>query len=125
MTGMDRRTITVQLMSGPHDGLLLRLNLDKGHETAWVIGRSDACDIALPYDPQVSRTHARLVCTTNDETMADALDDQQATQVRFRLIDANSRNGTYLGNRKLRNEGVDLEPGQLFRVGRTWLRIEP
>ena len=122
---MVRDSISVRLMSGPQDGLQIVLKLDTKADNIWVIGRSDDCDIALGYDPQVSRVHARLVCKCNDDTMADGLEAMHMPLLRLRLVDLESRNGTYIGDRKLRNEGADLAPGDLFRVGRTWLRIDP
>jgi len=41
------------------------------------------------------------------------------------MADVGSRNGTLFQDRRLRNESTDLKPGELFRVGRTWLRIDP
>lgn len=122
---MARESISVRVMSGPQDGLQIVLKLKKGQDSEWRIGRSEDNDIALTYDPQVSRTHARLFCSCNDDTIADGLDALHSPLMRLRLEDAGSRNGTYVGERKLRDEGVDLKPGDLFRVGRTWLRIDP
>ncbi len=42
----------------------------------------------------------------------------------FYLEAAASRNGTFLGSDRL-NGRVPLQPGTLFRVGRTWLRVDP
>ena len=53
--------------------------------------------------------------------MADA---SVPKRVRVRLADVGSRNGTYVDDRRLRDELIDLQPGQLFRVGRTWLRVD-
>jgi pSer/pThr/pTyr-binding forkhead associated (FHA) protein len=122
---MARESIIVRLMSGPEDGREIVLKLPRGQEAAWSIGRSEDCAIALPYDPQVSRAHGRLLCTASDETLADGPEAQRASPLRLRLVDSGSRNGTYIGDRKLRNEAASLEPGELFRVGRTWLRVDP
>lgn len=122
---MARESIAVRIMSGPQDGLQIVLNLGKQKEGVWHIGRSEDSDIALTYDPQVSRTHARLVCSCNDDTMADGLDALYAPMMRLHLEDVGSRNGTYVGEKRLRGEGADLNPGELFRVGRTWLRVDP
>jgi len=113
-------------MSGPQDGLQILLKLpESGGETQWTIGRSEDCDIILSYDPQVSRRHARLICLSNNETVADGMAAHHTGSLRFRLADVGSRNGTLFQDRRLRNESADLKPGELFRVGRTWLRIDP
>ena len=120
---MGADSIFVRLMSGPHDGLQLSFPLPhSGGETVVTIGRSEECDVALPYDSQVSRTHAQLVCTPSDDTMEE---DIQKQRVKIRLLDLGSRNGTYLGEQRLKGEGAELNPGELFRVGRTWLRVDP
>jgi pSer/pThr/pTyr-binding forkhead associated (FHA) protein len=120
---MKQNSISVRLMSGPQDGLQILLPMPGyGEETAWMIGRSDECEICLSYDTQVSRTHARLICANSDETVA--AENADAQRVRFTLVDVGSRNGTYLGERHLKDELADLEPGQLFRIGRTWLRVD-
>ena len=44
------------------------------------------------------------------------------------LEDCNSKNGTFVedGDEDVRvTEMLELSVGQLFRVGRTWLRIQP
>jgi pSer/pThr/pTyr-binding forkhead associated (FHA) protein len=44
------------------------------------------------------------------------------------LVDQNSRNGTFIeeGANEARVSGaIPVTPGQLFRVGHTWLRIQP
>jgi pSer/pThr/pTyr-binding forkhead associated (FHA) protein len=117
-----RQTITVRLMSGPQDGLAIVLDLPGGSAAVtFTIGRSEECDVSLAYDTQVSRTHAELICTVDDETVSDV---DHLGPVQFQLADVGSRNGTYLGERRLRDEAVPLERGQLFRVGRTWLRVD-
>ncbi len=121
---MAQETITVTLMSGPQDGLQIRLELPApGNRAIWTIGRSDDCDVALAYDVQVSRTHARLICAVSDETATDN-DPAMTGRLSLKLEDAGSRNGTVLEDRRLRSEAADVLPGQLFRVGRTWLRVE-
>ena len=42
----------------------------------------------------------------------------------FWLEDKQSTNGTYVGDEKITGR-VEIQPGQLFRIGRTWLRVEP
>jgi len=102
--------IIISLMSGPKDGdMLLFETLLAGREpTEITIGRREGCDVCLNYDSQVSREHALL---TYDG-------------VRFWLEDTASTNGTFVDDDKLSGRREVL-PGQLFRVGRTWLRVEP
>lgn len=122
---MTIESISIQFMSGPQDGLQLTLDVPAtGGEASWLIGRSDDCDVVLSYDTQVSRTHAQLVCVVNNETVAEAESDA-VVYLHYRLVDVGSRNGTYVHYRRLKNESIDIEPGQLFRVGRTWMRIDP
>ncbi len=103
--------ITVTLMSGPLDGKTLQWDHphDDG-EMVLTIGRREGCDISLDYDTQVSRVHARLVYSPSEGD--------------FYLEDAGSRNGTFVGSARL-TERTRLEPGTLFRVGRTWMRVDP
>jgi hypothetical protein len=43
----------------------------------------------------------------------------------FWLEDGGSRNGTFLEKDKVAIAGrVNLRPGTLFRVGRTWMRLD-
>jgi pSer/pThr/pTyr-binding forkhead associated (FHA) protein len=102
--------IAITLMSGPKDGSILTFEtlLDSGKPTEISIGRREGCDVCLNYDSQVSRDHALVV-----------FDGEQ-----FWLEDTGSLNGTYIDEEKITGR-VAIEPGQLFRVGRTWLRVEP
>lgn len=117
--------VTITLMSGPQDGLQLSFDISAdGGERLWLIGRGEDCDIVLSHDTQVSRAHARLYCVVDDDTMAEGIDENTVFRRHFRLEDVGSRNGTYVDDRRLRSEALDLLPGQLFRVGRTWLRVD-
>lgn len=102
--------IMIALMSGPQDGAVLTFEtlLDSSEPIEITIGRREGCDVCLSYDSQVSREHAVLI-----------FDGE-----RFWLEDTKSTNGTFIGEEKI-TERTELFPGQLFRVGRTWLRIEP
>ncbi len=112
--------LIVMVMSGVEDGSLLKFRPDKTgelHEEQWSlnIGRRDENDVCLRNDTFVSRQHARL--HWRDE--------------RWWLEDCDSTNGTFLENmddffldRRVKGI-VPLDEGQLFRVGRTWLRIQP
>ncbi len=101
--------IIIEFMSGPKDGdtLSFETMLDSGKPAQITIGRREGCDVCLSYDSQVSREHALLLY---DGT-------------RFWLEDSSSTNGTFLGEDRIDGR-VELAAGRLFRVGRTWLRVE-
>jgi pSer/pThr/pTyr-binding forkhead associated (FHA) protein len=110
--------LNIMIMSGVDDGSLLRCSVEQGdgqHEAGfWVItvGRHDNNDICLNNDTFVSRHHARL--------------HVKAGQVW--LEDRDSTNGSYIEESPHEDTQVinksPLRVGQLFRVGRTWMRIE-
>lgn len=111
--------LSIMIMSGVDDGSLLRRSAANGdgamEDSVWsiTIGRHDNNDICLSNDTFVSRHHARL----------------QAHGQSCRLEDCDSTNGTYVEvANSLDDEQVtkitQLKSEQLFRVGRTWLRIE-
>lgn len=94
--------IKVMLMSGPDDGKEVEL---QGVE--FTIGRRERCDICIPFDTSVSRVHARLVVRGNVVL----------------LTDEESRNGTYIGRRRIKEAEV-ISVGEMFRIGNTWLRVQ-
>jgi pSer/pThr/pTyr-binding forkhead associated (FHA) protein len=105
------------VMSGVDDGLLLSFSTENGdglpEPEAWVIrmGRRDDNDICLRNDTFSSRYHARLHWKSDG----------------WWLEDCESKNGTFVENQDddARVSGtIPVEIGQLFRVGRTWLRIQ-
>src|SRR5579864_1771758 len=103
--------IHVTLMSGPLDGYTFTFSTPSSNDPlVLTIGRREGCSITLGYDTQVSRLHARLIYDTRD--------------TEFFLEDAGSRNGTFLGQTRVK-ERMTLEPGTLFKIGRTWLRVDP
>lgn len=119
---MGATDFCVQLMSGPQDGKCIDFDLPApGHQTSILIGRGSDCDISLAYDSQVSRAHAEIFCYNRDETVSDAT--EYYINIRFDLVDVGSRNGTHIDEVKLIDKRVSLENRQLFRVGRTWMRI--
>lgn len=74
---------------------------------AVTIGRKPDNDVCIPTDLKASRHHARLVRRSGEWVLED-----QA-----------SANGTYLGSRRIYAPAA-VRPGDRFRVGRTWLRLE-
>ena len=120
---MDRE-ISITYMSGPNDGKTLRFEQpDVGDELIINIGRREGCDIHLPNDNQVSRLHARLGCVVSPVTASDFVTEPYVLS--FWLEDMRSRNGTFLEREKEPLRGrVSLRPGTLFRIGRTWLRLD-
>lgn len=103
------KRITITMMSGPYDGkaTVFEPRLENP-PFALTLGRRDSCDISLAFDTQVSRAHAKI------------LFDGFA----FKLEDLGSRNGTFVGAERIEGT-VEIAPGTLFRIGRTWLQIEP
>lgn len=111
-------------MSGPLDGKTLRFDQpDIGGELVLNIGRREGCDIHLPSDNQVSRVHARLGCLSSPVTASDSVSEPFILS--FWLEDMRSRNGTFIEREKDPLRGrTSLRPGMLFRIGRTWLRLD-
>lgn len=114
---MDLR-VDIMLMSGVDDGKLLTFSSYNGDGASdagsWLlkIGRRDGNDLILRNDTFASRDHAVL-----------RYDEEGA----WWLTDSNSRNGTFIeeDHDEARVSGtIPLAPGQLFRVGHTWLRIQ-
>ncbi|MBN1562642.1 MAG: FHA domain-containing protein [Anaerolineae bacterium] len=108
--------LAIMVMSGPDDGQVLYLDQVRdgqlGSDGTWSIlfGRREECDVSIPFDTQVSRRHAYL---------------RMQPDGRFVLEDVGSLNGTFLDRSKTRiEEPVFVGRGQLFRLGRTWMRIQ-
>ena len=118
------RKVSVTYMSGPQDGKILRFDQpETSKERILNIGRREGCDIFIPGDNQVSRLHARLGCVSLPVSGSDSGDDAQI--LAFWLEDASSRNGTYIEKDAEPIKGrSNLRPGALFRIGRTWLRLD-
>jgi len=118
-----RGEISVTFMSGPLDGKTITFDQPEvGDQMIINIGRRDTCDIHLPFDNQVSRLHAQLGCVANRVTESDS---SLPSLLIFWLEDHGSRNGTYLEkDPDPLQERVNVRPGTLFRIGRTWLRLD-
>lgn len=109
---MALRQISITFMSGPRDGDTLTFEVDFERTSSTLIitiGRRDDMDIQLHFDSQASRLHAH-VCYDGS---------------RFWVEDIDSRNGVFLQGDQRIEESTDIEPGDLFRVGKTWLRLDP
>lgn len=107
-------------MSGARDGTPISFSHQAGNGvwegSAWAIriGRNSDNDLTLNDDDFSSGNHASLL----------------QTPAGWLLQDHNSTNGTFIDvggeDERLPKLGsVTLHPKQLFRVGRTWLRIDP
>ena len=119
-----QKHISITYMSGPHDGKTMRFEQPPiGDELILTIGRREGCDIEIDFDNQVSRVHARLGCQSVAVTATDGLPNPYHLQ--FWLEDVDSRNGTYVEKQDDAIKGrADLRPGILFRIGRTWMRLD-
>ncbi len=95
--------ISVEVVGGPMDGL--RSLVEK---PAFTIGRDATNDLPLHMDPMVSARHACIVREGQH----------------FWLADLDSRNGVFIGDRKL-TERVLISPGTTFTLGRTQLEFMP
>ncbi|MBM4287299.1 MAG: AAA family ATPase [Deltaproteobacteria bacterium] len=95
------RDLLIEVLSGPMDGLAFCFA-----KPLVTIGRADTNDLCLALDPLVSRSHARL--------------SQESEG--FWLEDANSLNGTFVGDMPLASK-TQVQPGEFIRVGMTDLRI--
>jgi pSer/pThr/pTyr-binding forkhead associated (FHA) protein len=118
------KEISITYMSGPLDGKTVHFEQpEPGDELVVSIGRRDGCDIHLPFDNQVSRLHARLGCSVELITASESV--AEPFILAFWLEDMQSRNGTYVEREKRGIRGrINLRPGTLFRIGRTWLRLD-
>jgi pSer/pThr/pTyr-binding forkhead associated (FHA) protein len=116
--------ITMTFMSGPLDGRTLHFQQPPpGDELVLQIGRREGCDIHLPFDNQVSRVHARIGILSRPVTATESMPEPFV--LTFWLEDMRSRNGTFIEReRQAVNGRVPLRPGTLFRIGRTWIRLD-
>lgn len=109
--------LDVMFMSGVDDGTVLNFAAANGDgqttEERWIIsiGRREDSDICLRNDTYVSRQHAFLYWENE----------------RWWLEDCKSTNGTFVEEQDtdaVVQSLIPINPGQLFRVGRTWLRVQ-
>lgn len=91
------RQASLVVLSGPCEGEIFGLKPDQ----SYIIGRAETCDLRVS-DDGISRVHAR-VRLIGDE--------------RAELEDLNSRNGTFVGEEKIKRH--DLCPEEIVRIGAT------
>lgn len=112
------RSLTLMFMSGVEDGKSITLIAEAGDGIdavdSWTltIGRQDDRDIRLQRDSFISREHATLMLRGGQ----------------WLLTDLSSRNGSVVeseGEEVRVKEPTPVQEGQLFKIGRTWLRIQP
>ncbi|GAB4444945.1 MAG: hypothetical protein Kow00120_14810 [Anaerolineae bacterium] len=97
------KQIVVTFMSGAEDGREI-----EPASTVVSIGREERNEVVVPYDSRISRRHAQI------EMSGDGL----------YLRDLGSRNGTYLEDGTRITDATPIQPGTLFRLGRTWLKVD-
>lgn len=113
-------SITIVIMSGYADGKQYEFHTASNGQVSnqtWQlrIGRNEDNDLSLNKDAFVSRNHAKL----------------HYIQGAWSLEDCKSTNGTFIEDAEDINKDqrvtdtVALTLNQLFRVGRTWMRIQP
>jgi hypothetical protein len=110
--------LEITIMSGVEDGLQLSYMPENGdgqtnEDGKWLVsvGRREDSDICLRNDTFVSRLHAYIYWDTDH----------------WWLQDCDSTNGTFLEHTDTdaRVKGtIPIDPGVLFRIGHTWMRIE-
>lgn len=104
------RTVRLQLKVHDSPGVVgaardVAVTLGDGLPAA-VIGRSSAAQVGL-LDPEVSRRHAQL----------------DLTRGVVYLSDLGSANGTFLNGNRLKNEGIEVRPGDDIDVGTTRITV--
>jgi hypothetical protein len=98
----SRMVITLVVTAGPHKGRRFPF---PGHDT-FIVGRSKHAHFRLPQkDMYFSRIHFMV----------------EANPPHCRLMDLNSRNGTYVNSEKVMK--ADLHDGDQIKAGRTILRV--
>lgn len=93
--------LSVEVVGGPMDGARCEVP-----GPVLTIGRHEGSDLTLPLDPSISGQHARIVREGEH----------------FWLEDLNSRNGTYLGDKRI-EERTLIGSGTLLTVGWTILEF--
>lgn len=112
-------TLTIMVMSGVDDGTTMVLRSDTDgdfSEDAWLltVGRKDTNDVCLRNDTFVSRFHGKLIRRSGGWW----LEDKDSTNGSFVEDDDD-----FFADERVKGL-IPIEPMQLFRLGRTWLRIQ-
>lgn len=94
--------ILIEVMNGPEDGRRIVC-----HKVPITIGRGNENSVSLRCDSLISRQHASIA----------------ESEEEFVLCDLGSTNGTFIDKKRVR-KAVPIEPGKLFRVGGTLLKIK-
>lgn len=108
------KTFQFTVMSGVEDGNTYTVDTASMDDKVIRIGRGSDNTLVITSDPAVSRLHAVIY----------------ADEGWWWLEDKASKNGTFTDNQDTLQpdervrERVRLDDGQLFRVGKTWLRID-
>jgi ferredoxin-NADP reductase len=77
-------------------------------KSEWLLGRSEVCDLILD-QPEISKVHTKIQLIENE----------------FYLIDAGSRNGTFVNNQRLAADAQHrIQEKDCIRLGKTILEIE-
>lgn len=107
-------TITIMIMSGVEDGKLYTFDPKTLNNRTIQIGRAANNDIIITTDPAISRLHTLIFWEGGT----------------WWLHDNTSKNGTFIErdrplerDERIRDK-VRLENGQLFRIGKTWMRFQ-
>lgn len=124
MSRKRKGEISITYMSGPLDGKTMTFEQpDNGKQRVITIGRREGCDIHMPFDNQVSRLHARIGVTARKASTGT--EHSPPIVLTFWIEDGGSRNGTFIEkNTDPLIARTGLRPGTLFRIGRTWLRLD-
>ena len=103
---MQFMKVTITLIEGPASGRSFEFK----DADAFLVGRSKKAHLRFraEQDQFISRTHCLL----------------DIRPPRCIITDLDSTNGSFVEETRIK-ERTEVEAGQLFRIGRTWLRVEP
>lgn len=133
---MNEYKVELMIMSGVDDGKLLSFQALNGDgalapapdsdDLVWTlqIGRSESMDVCLRYDTFSSRQHARLIFKNNGWTLEDCQSKNGTFIIAEDVLDDTVGGDIEVDETQV-TTSVPLAVGQLFRVGRTWMRLHP
>lgn len=108
-------TFGIMIMSGVEDGKLYNFELDPHSNAIVRIGRASSNELVLNTDEAVSREHAVIFWKEGS----------------WWIEDRDSKNGLFVNRGSIFNTGirikgiVQLDGGELIRIGKTWIRFQP